>query len=134
MSLTRGICRFEFAANEFINCVVSVPLETVSTESGMKDFIAVGTTINRGEDLAVKGAVSAIRRMRDVPGLTRHVHAILGVHLRDRRGGARPKHEHQALVEAQAAVPRRREGPRNLPVWHERLPRLVHGAEGTYTP
>ncbi|KAI0754932.1 CPSF A subunit region-domain-containing protein [Daedaleopsis nitida] len=48
---------FEFAANEFVNCVVSVPLETVSTESGMKDFIAVGTTINRGEDLAVKGAV-----------------------------------------------------------------------------
>ena len=35
-----------------------MPLETMSTESGMKDFIAVGTTINRGEDLAVKGAVS----------------------------------------------------------------------------
>lgn len=32
-------------------------LETSSTESGTKDFIAVGTTINRGEDLAVKGAV-----------------------------------------------------------------------------
>lgn len=41
-----------------MSCVVSVPLETMSTESGMKDFIAVGTTINRGEDLAVKGAVS----------------------------------------------------------------------------
>jgi len=34
-----------------------VTLETSSTESGTKDFIAVGTTINRGEDLAVKGAV-----------------------------------------------------------------------------
>ena len=43
--------------NEFVNCIASVPLETMSTESGMKDFIAVGTTINRGEDLAVKGAV-----------------------------------------------------------------------------
>ena len=44
----------------FVSCVVSVPLETMSTESGMKDFIAVGTTINRGEDLAVKGAVSSL--------------------------------------------------------------------------
>ena len=34
-------------------------LETSSTESGTKDFIAIGTTINRGEDLAVKGAVGA---------------------------------------------------------------------------
>ena len=57
---TDGACRYEFAANEFVSCVVSVPLETMSTESGMKDFIAVGTTINRGEDLAVKGAVSSL--------------------------------------------------------------------------
>ena len=49
--------RYQFAANEFVSCIVSVPLETMSTESGMRDFIAVGTTINRGEDLAVKGAV-----------------------------------------------------------------------------
>ena len=35
-----------------------VPLETVSTEAGVKHFIAVGTSIIRGEDLAVKGAVS----------------------------------------------------------------------------
>lgn len=36
-----------------------VTLETSSTESGIKDFIAVGTTIDRGEDLAAKGAVRA---------------------------------------------------------------------------
>lgn len=35
-----------------------VTLETASTESGNKDFIVVGTTIDRGEDLAAKGAVS----------------------------------------------------------------------------
>ncbi len=35
-----------------------VTLETASTESGSKDFIVVGTTIDRGEDLAAKGAVS----------------------------------------------------------------------------
>lgn len=50
--------RFEFANNEAVNAVDCVSLETTSTESGTKDFIAVGTTINRGEDLAVKGAVS----------------------------------------------------------------------------
>ena len=51
---------YEFATNEFINDMSSVSLETASTESGTKDFIAVGTTIDRGEDLATKGAVSPI--------------------------------------------------------------------------
>jgi cleavage and polyadenylation specificity factor subunit 1 len=51
------VSRYEFASNEFVNSLACVPLETLSTESGHKDFIAVGTTINRGEDLAVKGAV-----------------------------------------------------------------------------
>jgi len=51
------VSRYEFAPNEFVNSLACVPLETLSTESGHKDFIAVGTTINRGEDLAVKGAV-----------------------------------------------------------------------------
>lgn len=44
--------------NEFVNDMTVITLETSSTESGSKDFIAVGTTINRGEDLAAKGAVS----------------------------------------------------------------------------
>ncbi|KAG6864394.1 hypothetical protein C0991_009920 [Blastosporella zonata] len=47
---------FEFATNEFINDMTVVTLETASTETGNKEFIAVGTTINRGEDLAAKGA------------------------------------------------------------------------------
>lgn len=55
---THVTCRYEFAQNEFVTCLDSVTLESVSTETGTKDFIAVGTTINRGEDLAVKGAVS----------------------------------------------------------------------------
>ncbi|KAI0634706.1 CPSF A subunit region-domain-containing protein [Trametes polyzona] len=58
---------YEFAPNEFVNCIVSVPLETLSTESGMKDFIAVGTSINRGEDLAVKGAVYIFEIVEVVP-------------------------------------------------------------------
>ena len=54
-----SIIRFEFAPNEFVTALECVTLETLSTETGSKEFIAVGTTINRGEDLAVKGAVSA---------------------------------------------------------------------------
>ncbi|PIL30998.1 hypothetical protein GSI_05691 [Ganoderma sinense ZZ0214-1] len=64
---------YEFAANEFVSCVVSVPLETMSTESGMKDFIAVGTTINRGEDLAVKGAVYIFEIVEVVPDASANV-------------------------------------------------------------
>ena len=37
-----------------------ITLETASTESGSKDFIVVGTTVDRGEDLAARGAVSFI--------------------------------------------------------------------------
>ncbi|TFK49248.1 hypothetical protein OE88DRAFT_1662681 [Heliocybe sulcata] len=47
---------YEFSPNESVNAMDCVPLETMSTETGSKNFIAVGTTINRGEDLAVKGA------------------------------------------------------------------------------
>jgi cleavage and polyadenylation specificity factor subunit 1 len=52
--------RYEFAPNEFVTSLECVTLETLSTETGIKEFIAVGTTIDRGEDLAVKGAVSLI--------------------------------------------------------------------------
>jgi hypothetical protein len=52
--------RFEFATNEFVNDVAIVSFETSSTEAGSKDFVAVGTTINRGEDLAAKGAASTL--------------------------------------------------------------------------
>jgi cleavage and polyadenylation specificity factor subunit 1 len=51
--------RYEFATNEFVTAVELVSLETSSTEAGFKEFIAVATTIDRGEDLAVRGAVRA---------------------------------------------------------------------------
>lgn len=52
--------RYEFAPNEYVNALECVTLETLSTDSGSRDFIAVGTSIDRGEDLAVKGAVSNV--------------------------------------------------------------------------
>lgn len=53
--------RYEFAPNEFINAIEFVTLETQSNETGFKEFLAVATTIDRGEDLAVKGAVRLFR-------------------------------------------------------------------------
>jgi hypothetical protein len=50
-----------------------VTLETLSTDTGSKEFIAVGTTIDRGEDLAVKGAVSArvmLRSMTEIDAVS----------------------------------------------------------------
>ncbi|KAJ7164986.1 CPSF A subunit region-domain-containing protein [Mycena filopes] len=58
---------FEFATNEFITAVSCVTLETPSTESGSKEFIAVGTTINRGEDLAAKGSTYVFEIVEVVP-------------------------------------------------------------------
>ncbi len=57
---THGLGSFEFASNEFVTAVECVTLETSSTETGIKTFIAVGTSINRGEDLATKGCVRDI--------------------------------------------------------------------------
>ncbi|TFK16893.1 hypothetical protein FA15DRAFT_650709 [Coprinopsis marcescibilis] len=58
---------FEFATNEFINDISIVTLETAATETGTKDFIAVGTTIDRGEDLAAKGAAYIFEIVEVVP-------------------------------------------------------------------
>ncbi|KAL1736023.1 CPSF A subunit region-domain-containing protein [Schizophyllum commune] len=58
---------YEFATNEFVNTMECVPLETVSTEAGVKHFIAVGTSIVRGEDLAVKGATYIFEVVEVVP-------------------------------------------------------------------
>lgn len=76
--------RYEFAHNEYVNVAESVSLETLSAEKGEKDFIVVGTTIYRGEDLAVKGAVSAIIIAQHVA----LIHTPLDVRFRCR--GSRP--------------------------------------------
>ncbi|KAJ3567068.1 hypothetical protein NP233_g6602 [Leucocoprinus birnbaumii] len=58
---------FEFATNEYVNDMTIVTLETAATETGKKDFIAVGTSIDRGEDLAVKGATYIFEIAEVVP-------------------------------------------------------------------
>ena len=119
--------RYEFAANEFVSCIVSVPLETMSTESGVKDFIAVGTTINRGEDLAVKGAV---RMFRDWSMWLKLTWFHLGVRLWDCWGRTRRKYQCQALVETEALMSRWCEGSYHFPLRHEWLPCVFNGTKG----
>ncbi|KIK28294.1 hypothetical protein PISMIDRAFT_91657 [Pisolithus microcarpus 441] len=58
---------YEFAPNEYVNALECVTLETLSTETGVKEFLAVGTTIDRGEDLAVKGATYIFEVVEVVP-------------------------------------------------------------------
>ena len=57
-SLAHHKLSYDFAYNEVVNVMECVPLETLSTATGRKNYIAVATTVNRGEDLAAKGAVS----------------------------------------------------------------------------
>ncbi|EJD05583.1 cleavage factor protein [Fomitiporia mediterranea MF3/22] len=58
---------YEFQPNEFVTALDCVQLETQSTESGTKEFIVVGTTVNRGEDLAVKGVTYVFEIVEIVP-------------------------------------------------------------------
>lgn len=58
---------YEFLSNEFVTAIDLVTLETQSNEAGLKEFIAVATTIDRGEDLAVKGAIYIFDIVEVVP-------------------------------------------------------------------
>lgn len=46
---------YDFDENEVILCVESVVLEATSVPKGQKRFVAVGTSVNRGEDMSGKG-------------------------------------------------------------------------------
>jgi cleavage and polyadenylation specificity factor subunit 1 len=75
------LARYEFRPNEFISTLKTVSLATRSTKSGRKDFIAVGTTVYRAEDLAARGGVS-----RDEPVCFGDAHELtfsLSPHLPD---------------------------------------------------
>ncbi|GAC95935.1 hypothetical protein PHSY_003513 [Pseudozyma hubeiensis SY62] len=48
---------YEFEANETVSALRSVILDSPSTTSGRKEFIAVGTTTFHGEDRTAKGSV-----------------------------------------------------------------------------
>ncbi|KAL8292101.1 hypothetical protein RQP46_001567 [Phenoliferia psychrophenolica] len=69
---------YEFRPNEFISVVKSVSLATRSTVSGRKDFIAVGTTVYRAEDLAARGGLYLFEVIKVVahPDTPTHDHKL----------------------------------------------------------
>lgn len=69
----RVIDGYDFDQNEAILCVESVTLESSAVPSGFRDFIAVGTGKNFGEDRATHGAVyifEVCETVGDVPGVS----------------------------------------------------------------
>ncbi|GAA5859437.1 hypothetical protein JCM8547_006821 [Rhodosporidiobolus lusitaniae] len=53
----QAIHGYEFRQNEFVTALKSVSLASRSRASGQRDFIAVGTAVYRGEDLATRGGL-----------------------------------------------------------------------------
>ncbi|TIA91925.1 hypothetical protein E3P99_00843 [Wallemia hederae] len=58
---------YEFEQNEFVICCETVSLLSPSADGTYKDFIGVGTCINKGEDVAVKGAIYLFEVVELVP-------------------------------------------------------------------
>lgn len=115
--------------------LASVNLQTKRTPLGLKDYIAVGTGVSRGEDLAERGAVrptlplsfSADWSLLNPP-FTLYC-AFPDLHLRGRR--SRPGRWSPSMsVWTQAAGQRVLQGTCHSPHGHERLPRLVGRPEG----
>lgn len=59
--------RYEFDENEVVLCMEHMMLEATSTEAGVKKFLVVGTSVNRGEDMSSKGNVSRLYIDRRLP-------------------------------------------------------------------
>ncbi|GAA5945459.1 hypothetical protein JCM10213_005995, partial [Rhodosporidiobolus nylandii] len=58
---------FEFRQNEFVTALKTVSLASASTATGQRDFIAVGTAVYRGEDLATRGGLYLFELIRVNP-------------------------------------------------------------------
>ncbi|GAA5919136.1 hypothetical protein JCM6882_002398 [Rhodosporidiobolus microsporus] len=69
---------YEFRQNEFVTALKSVSLSSQSTESGQRDFVAVGTAVYRGEDLATRGGlyVFELVRVNAHPSTPRQDHVL----------------------------------------------------------
>jgi hypothetical protein len=59
-SLTHTQGRFELPQFEQLTSLQTVLLETPSTEAGFKNFVVASSLVDRGEDLAARGAVSCL--------------------------------------------------------------------------
>lgn len=59
---TASFDSYEFDENEVVLCMEEMVLEATSTEAGVKKYLVVGTSVNRGEDMSSKGNVSTARQ------------------------------------------------------------------------
>lgn len=126
MAEARLICfSYEFAQNEFVNALECVTLETLSTESGTKDFIAVGTTLNRGEDLAVKGAVCTVVFFSILI-----INLAIDIHLRGCGGRSRAQCQDKKMVQTTPTLSGRSQRSSHGCMRNKWLPGFVYGAEG----
>ncbi|GAA5823369.1 hypothetical protein JCM11251_007584 [Rhodosporidiobolus azoricus] len=60
----QAIHGYEFRQNEFVAALKSVSLSSQSTDTGQRDFVAVGTAVYRGEDLATRGGLYVFELVR----------------------------------------------------------------------
>ncbi|KAJ9120594.1 hypothetical protein QFC22_002523 [Naganishia vaughanmartiniae] len=60
---------YEFDENEVVLCVENMVLEATSTEAGVKRYLVVGTSVNRGEDMSSKGNTYVFEIVEVVSGV-----------------------------------------------------------------
>jgi hypothetical protein len=105
-------------------------LEATSTEAGVKRYLVVGTSVNRGEDMSSKGNVSAsCTRVRE-PDLTdRNLarNCVLDICVRDYRGDRRSRSE---WVEAPSNIHRGSQGTGQCACECRTVYGTSHGAKG----
>ncbi|PLW07812.1 hypothetical protein PCANC_21051 [Puccinia coronata f. sp. avenae] len=58
---------YEFQQNEWVTSMTTVDLDSRSTRSGRRQFVGVGTTCNRAEDLAARGGIYVFEIIRVNP-------------------------------------------------------------------
>jgi hypothetical protein len=74
--------RYDFDQNEVVLCLQSVTLESSGAPGGYRDFIAVGTGFDFGEDRASRGNVSMVLSTLFAISLFRRHHGHRIRHLR----------------------------------------------------
>ncbi|GAA6031493.1 hypothetical protein JCM8097_006482 [Rhodosporidiobolus ruineniae] len=63
----QAITGFEFRQNEFVTALRTVSLSSKASATGQREFVAVGTAVYRGEDLATRGGLYVFELVRINP-------------------------------------------------------------------
>jgi hypothetical protein len=115
---------YEFPQYEQLTALACIPLESSSTELGLKNFIVAATSVDRGEDLAARGAVSThllIDGYKFRPFYS-------GLCVRNRR--SRAQGQGHTRLRTATAMSGRLERACHCALWNERIPDIIYGSEG----